>query len=202
MAYVGNSPAKETILRLEARKSFSFSLSVRDEYRRPINLTGSNIRIVMKQAPLDSADVDDGDNLIAEPDAALVAPAQGLARIDIQAADLNWPVGEYPFAIVLLTPNGYSTVLIKGLVDLVQNTEFNSLASLFETVAPTQELEVLLRGNTVVDVVVGTAQQPAAPVFTSGTAAPTGGVDGDVHLQYFLDGSRTRTWLKVAGLWR
>lgn len=202
MAYIGNSPSKEVILRLEARKSFSFALAVKDAHGRAVDLTGTTLRIIMKQLPLDSADSDDGDNLIAEPDAAKTAAALGLARFDIQAADLNWPVGEYPFAIVLQTVNGFSTVLVKGIVDLQQNTEFNSLASMFETVNPTQQLEVLLRGNTVVDVISGSALQPAAPSYSRSLQEPVGGVDGDLHLQYFIDGSRTRTWTNVNGTWR
>lgn len=202
MAYLGNSPGKETILRLEARKSFSFSLAVKDEQRRAIDLTGASIRIVMKQLPLDSADADDGDNLIAEPDAVMTAAELGLSRIDIQAADLNWPTGEYPFAVVLVDDGGYSTVLVKGQIDLVQNTEFNSLASLFSTANPSQRLEVLLRGTTAVDVIVGTAQQLAAPVFASSSAAPAGGIDGDVHLQWFANGTPARLWVRASGIWR
>lgn len=202
MAYLGNSPGKETILRLEARKSFSFALAVKDTHGRAVDLTGSTLRIIMKQLPLDSADTDDGDNLIADPDATKTAAALGLARFDIQAADLNWPIGEYPFAIVLTDADGFSVVLVKGLIDLQQNTEFNSLASLFSSATPTQQLEVLLRGTTVVDVIVGTALQPAAPSYSRSLQVPVGGVDGDLHLQYFLDGARTRTWTNVNGTWR
>ena len=202
MAYLGNSPSKETILRLEARKSFSFSLAVKDTQRRAIDLTGATIRTIMKQLPLDSADVDDGDNLIADPVAVLTAPALGLARIDIQSADLNWPTGEYPFAVVLTAANGFSTVLVKGVVDLVQNTEFGSLASLFSAANPAQRLEVLLQDTVVVDVVVGTAQQLAAPVFSTSSAAPSGGIDDDVHLQWFADGTPARLWVRASGIWR
>lgn len=202
MAYLGNTPSKETILRLEARKSFSFVLAVKDAQRRAVDLTGASLRIVMKALPLDVADADDDDNLIAEPDAVPTAPDQGLVRFDIQAADLNWPTGEYPFVVVLTDSDGFSTVLVKGLVDLVQNTEFNSLASLFSTANPTQQLEVLLRGTTAIDVVAGSALQPAAPGWSRSTAAPASGVDGDVHLQYFTDGTPARVWTNVAGTWR
>lgn len=202
MAYLGNTPSKETILRLEARKSFSFSLAVKDPQRRPIDLTGSSIRTVMKQLPLDSADTTDLDNLIADPVATLTSPALGLARIDIQSADLNWPIGEYPFAVVLKDPSGFSTVLVKGLVDLVQNTEFGSLASLFADANPAQRLEVLLRDTTVVDVYVGNSEPQLAPLFSRSTAAPVGGGDGDMHLQYFTTGAAARVWTNVSGIWR
>ncbi len=202
MAYLGNSPSKETILRLEARKSFSFHLAVMDPERRPISLTGATLRIVMKQSPMDAADTDDGDNLIAADTAVLVDAARGLARFDIQASDLNLPTGEYQFAVVLKAASGYSTVLVKGLVDLQQNTEFTSVASAFSTAQPAQQLEVLLRGSTTVEVTVGTSRLPAAPSFSYSTAAPTGGVDGDVHAQYFLNGSPARLWVRVSGTWR
>lgn len=202
MAYLGNSPSKETILRLEARKSFSFALAVKDAQRRAVDLTGASLRIVMKALPLDSADTDDGDNLIAEPDAIMTAAELGLSRIDIQAADLNWPTGEYPFAVVLTDADGYSLVLVKGLIDLVQNTEFNSLASLFSSANPSQQLEVLLRGTTTVEVVVGTAQQLAAPVLSTSSGVPAGGMDGDVHLQWFIDDTPARYWVRVSGIWR
>jgi hypothetical protein len=63
-------------------------------------------------------------------DAEIVDAAEGMARFNLQASDLNYAAGEYPFAIVLDT-NGYSTVAAKGIVDLQQNAEFASLNSTY-----------------------------------------------------------------------
>lgn len=161
MSYLGNTPTKgQVVLALEARKSFSFSLWVKDHRRRAVDLTGCTLRFVMKSLPLDATDVTDDTNLVANDEATLVDAPAGYARFDLQATDLGHTPGEYPFSVVLLTPAGYSAVIVKGVVDLQQNTEFASLASTYAGVNPPAALEVALRGMTTIEVYTGSVIPP------------------------------------------
>lgn len=154
MAYLGNSPAQLTVLRLEVRKSFTLGVHVRDPRGRPVDLTGCSLRIVAKVPG--SSLTDDSDNLLlADEDAVLVNAARGYARFDIQAATLDHAPREYPFAIVLVTADGYSSVLVKGVLDLQDNTEFASTGSMFSDLDPVQTLDVVLRERNVLVVRVG-----------------------------------------------
>ena len=61
MAYIGNSPTSETVLRLEARKSFALGLYIQDANGRPLDITDASIRLVAKKLPLRATDTNDGD---------------------------------------------------------------------------------------------------------------------------------------------
>jgi hypothetical protein len=130
VTYLGNSPQATTVLRLEARKSFALSVWVRDANGRPLDIADTSLRIVMMKRLPRGADPGEPTNLLAHITAETVDAVEGLARFNIQAADLNHAPGEYPFAIVMDT-NGYSTVAAKGVVDLQQNTEFASINSTY-----------------------------------------------------------------------
>lgn len=156
MAYLGNSPTKgETVLRLEGRKSFSFGLWIKDPRGAAIDITGCTIRFVMKALPLSATDTEDETNLVANSEADLVEPEIGYARFDMQATDLDAAAGEYPFAVVLTTQDGYSAVIVKGIVDLLPNVEFASLGTTYIGANPPVSLEVVLRGMTSIEVLVG-----------------------------------------------
>lgn len=168
MAYLGNTPTQSlTILRLEARKSFSFGLYLMDATRRPVDLTGAVLTFTHintvhglqnPEAPLLSD--------IVSYTATLVSPLAGYARFDLQAAQLNLPLEEYPFTITLKTVNGYTVVIDKGLIALQQNTEFLATTSTFTSGAPEQSLDVLLQENQVIEVLVGSILPPGMSYLT------------------------------------
>lgn len=155
MAYIGNTPGQTTVLQVEARKSLSLSLRFMDTNRRPADLTGCTVRLVVKALPLDPADVGDADNLIVSSTADLVAAGEGFCRFSVQASELNHAPGEYPFAIVLVNAAGYSSVAAKGVMDVQPNTEFASMGMTFTDQASPVSLDVLMRGSSAIDVVAG-----------------------------------------------
>ena len=126
MAYLGNSPQATTVLRLEARKSFALSVWVRDTNGRPLDISTTTFRLVMRKR-LSPGIEQEGVALLGAT-AELVDAVEGLARFNLQGTDLDHAPGEYPFALVMYT-DGYSTVVAKGIVDLQQNTEYTSLNS-------------------------------------------------------------------------
>lgn len=175
MAYIGNSPSGRTVLQLEARKSFSLSLRFADTNRRPADLSGCTVRLVIKAQPLDPSDVGDADNLITSSQALILAPTEGYCQFNVQASELNHAPGEYPFAIVLVSALGYSSVAAKGIVNLVENTEFASISSTYSDASPPSSIEVLLRGSDSIDVIAGHVVPPG---FTWMSDADKEKIDG------------------------
>lgn len=158
MAYIGNSPEQQTVLRLEARKSFALSLWFMDQNRRPADLTGSVVRLVAKRPPF-AADPGDAGNLIEHSLAEFPDPTQGFARFELQAAELDLAAGEYPFVVVLVN-DGYSSVVVKGVIAVEENPEFSSMESTYDDVQAPAALDVLMRGAASIDVICGPVIPP------------------------------------------
>lgn len=151
---LGNTPGQTTVLRLEARKSFVLGVLICDPRARPVDLTGCTLTIVAKRAPVTGPDEE--TNLFAADAVAEVEnPEDGYARFSIQASSLDVEPGEYPYAIVLRTAEGYSSVIVKGVLDVQQNTEFDSVGFPFTGVNAPQTLSVLLSDRNIVRVTIG-----------------------------------------------
>ena len=185
MALIGNTPFQQTVLRLEARKSFSLGLWFKDSTGRGLDLSDSDVRLVAKAPPFG---VDDSNNLFTNGVANVVSPSVGYARIDLQATDLDLEVGEYAFAIVLVT-GGYSAVVVKGVIDVQPNTEAASLLVDYESANPPTSLQVTMRGSQTIEVITGAILQPGTQVFSDSDKAkldsiqagiPAGGLPGEV----------------------
>ncbi len=173
MAYIGNSPEQQTILRLEQRKSFALSLWFMDSNRRPADLTGCTVRLVVKTPPF-ADDPADGTNLITHDVAEFPDPTQGFARFELQASELNLAGGEYPFVIVLLS-DGYSSVVVKGYIAVEVNPEFSSMTDVYDDVQAPMALDVIMRSGASIDVICGAVVPPG---FTWMSDADKAKVDG------------------------
>ena len=165
MAHIGNSPTSETVLRLEARKSFALGLYIQDANGRPLDITDASIRLVAKKLPLRATDTNDADNLILNSEAELVTPESGFARFNIQASDTNHKPGEYAYTVVL-TSEGYSSVLFRGTLDLRENTEFSSVDSSYVPGVEVMNLQLKLSGPKTIVVQAGAALPPGTTSFT------------------------------------
>lgn len=171
MTYIGNTPQDQTVLRLEAAKSFSFNVWVQDQTGRSLDITGATSRIIMKKPPFDPADLSDTSNLIVNDDAVMVDPAVGLMRFNLQAADLNHSAGEYPFSVVF-TKDGYSFVMIKGVVEILSNGELTSTGDVYLGADPAaQQLIVSMAGPKSINVFAGGSLAPGTTSFTDGDKA-------------------------------
>jgi len=165
MATIGTSPEKHTIIRLEARKSFSFGLWIKDFLNRPLDITDVSLRFVMRAAFVDS-DPLDATNLVTSSNGFISNAGAGYARFDIQASELDHPAGDYEFAIVMVS-NGYSSVIVEGTVVVDANTEFSSMTDTFtSSVNPPLALDVLLREQVAISVYAGHALAPGTWSFT------------------------------------
>lgn len=154
MTYLGNTPGSAVLLRVEARKSFSLAVWIKDHRGKAADLTGCQMTIVAKPYPMDNES--DVTNLLAPNQiASIPVPKLGYAKFDIQAQTLDFTPGEYDYAIVLRTAENYSSVIVKGTLELIENPEHDSVNAQYVSVNPTQTLNVLLQGANSVNVFVG-----------------------------------------------
>src|SRR6478672_6090794 len=165
MSHLGNSPRQHLVLRLEARKSFALSVWITDRAGRALDITGSTIRLVVKKSPFDGTDVADADNLITNAAAIIEDPTTGYAALYLQASDLDFKPGEYPFALVLLN-DGYSSVLGRGVVDLVDNPEAASVGSTYVGGETASALRIALEGANALKIETGATLAPGIVSFT------------------------------------
>ena len=164
MAYTGNSPVDQVVLRLQARKSFSLGIWIEDDNQRPLDITGCTLRFVARKSVPGSVN-DDSGNLVSSSVAAIMAPTLGYAVFSFQAAELDWTPGEYMFSIVL-SDSGYSTVVVHGIIQLEQNTEFTSLTETYSLSDPPTALRAIMRESHTIRVRTGPALAPGQATFS------------------------------------
>lgn len=201
MPQLRNTPPARTLLRLEARKSFSFSLRLVDSESRPVDVTGCTFTIVAKPYPLVVADPTDALNIIANDTAEIVDAVDGHVKFDLQASDTSVTVGEYPFVITMRTPAGYSIVLVKGTLEILENPEYASTGTTYIDENVSTALEVLLQDQVVLNVAVGGLLPPGMHFLSSADKAKLDGLtilDGDVEVD--LEGYATRGYAEQVAL--
>jgi hypothetical protein len=141
MVKLSNSPQETTIVRAEARKSFAFGLWLKDGNGNPVPL--DDTRFVLNAAKLDRVGT---ATLVLTAEADIVGVAEGYACFNLQASALNLAAGEYPFSVTMIAA-GYSTVLVKGSLEIIPNTDLSSVGSTYSLANPPQALEVVLRSK-------------------------------------------------------
>ena len=148
MAGFGNSPRRFVVLPLEARRSFAFRVVFRDsETGATIDMTGATLRFVMA-AP----DYRGGAELVNV--AALTTEvAAGEFQFELQASHLDQTADEYPFVLTLVTSSGYSTSVVKGVVNLLDNADTDATA-VYSGIDTDTGLEVYLSAGTTVRIAV------------------------------------------------
>lgn len=164
MAYVGNTPSEETIIKAEARKSLAIGLWIQDQSGRSLDITDATLRFVARKSPLPGTGNDDSAALISV-EAVLTDPGVGFANVYIQAADLNLPVDEYAMSVVMVS-EGYSATLLKGQLVVLENSEYTSVGDTYVGDNPALSLTVQLQGSRVINVFTGPTLVPGTTSFT------------------------------------
>ena len=190
--YLGNSPVENTVIRLEARKSFELGVWLTDTNERPLEIFDTSLRLVVKSLPLDQSDTSDATNLITNDEAQLVRPEVGYARFTLQASDTDHAPGEYPFAIVLLH-EGYSSVIVSGILEILTNTEFASVGEVYDPGNPPTSLVVALRERNAITVRTGPVLAPGTTSFTDGDKSKLDSIEPGAQLNTPAD------WLALPG---
>ena len=136
MVKLSNSPYEATVLTLEARKSFSLRIELHDRHGNL--MPWDNLSATFTLGTLDPLEA------LLE-----VSATDGVFRI--QASELNLKPGTYQFTITLRS-RGYSFVIVKGDVKLVQNTEAGSVADFYGAAIPSETIAVQLDQMNVIKV--------------------------------------------------
>lgn len=185
MAKLSNTPKQALNFDLERRKSYAFQVQVRTEDGNPIDLTGCTLRFVMKEGSFDD-DPFDLLNVIVNSEALISDPTAGTASFAFQAAELDAPANEYDYSIVLWTPDGYSTLMCKGLVNILENSESHSMHQLYDLTSTASALELVMRSGDVIQInvagvpVIFPAPEPgqgSVEVVNIPRRTPTGSAD-------------------------
>lgn len=181
MPTLTNSPRQTLNFDLERCKSYSFRCNLSHGDGSPVDLTGCTLRFVLKSGNYGD-DPFDLLNLLVNSSAELPDPTAGYGVFSFQAAELDQEAGEYSYAIVLWSPDGYSTLLLKGFVNLLDNTESHSMHRMYGVTTQAAALELTLRPNDVVEVQANTLTRgpeglPGPPGPNSTRMTPTGTVD-------------------------
>ena len=162
MATIGNSPQEKTVIRMEARKSFSLGLLLRTEVNAAINVTGAVITLVISKRNPDNSVVP-----VIDMTAEHIAPAAGHVRFEIQASDTDLAVREY-YMTITMRKDGYSSVLAKGVAEILPNTETDATAHDYDGVPDTSTLAVWMKRRNVIKI-------HTVPVVTKGNKGDAGG---------------------------
>ena len=135
MGHLGNTPRDTTVLSLETRKSFALGLQFVGDDGRPLDLTGCTVRFVAaKPKHL-------GGQVVVDLDAEILDALLGSCQFELQSSHLNLAVFEHPFSVVLTTALGYSTVVVKGVLDLRENTDLE-VGNVYDGINPSTNLAV------------------------------------------------------------
>lgn len=215
MARLSNTPVQQLTLDLERRKSYAFRCILVDVDHRPIDLTDCTLRFVLKQYEYDD-DNYDSSNELTNVEATIPSPESGVGQFSFQAAELDGPPGVYNYTIVLWTPDGFSAVIVKGILNLHANTDSLSMSKTYTDLTAGTSLELTLRGNDVVNIVTNTMSQGVAvqEIVANGRPDERGTLDTtalrqvlnaiDGTLFISLDGAGLGfwAWRKLQGVWR
>lgn len=186
MAYLGNSPLQETVLRLEARKSFALGLRVCDSNGLPLDITSASLEIVMRKLPLAAKDPQDSKNLIWNSLALRVDPEGGVAMFHLQASDLDHAPGEYAFAIVMHVQS-YSTVVVKGVIDLQQNTEFSSTLATYTPADAPYIIQITAGDRNSISLLTGPSLAPGTTSFRDADKSKLDAIEARAQVNVMAD---------------
>jgi microcystin-dependent protein len=140
---LGNVLAAQQQISLEARKSFAlpFYFKVRGNHptARPVDLEDCTITFTVGQESYR------GGNILINKQLEVLDEAEGQAQLNLQAAELDLPEGDYPYMVSLVTADGYSAAVLKGYVHVLENVSpFKS--NVFNT-AVSQSITLTMQQN-------------------------------------------------------
>ena len=140
MRPISNTPLETTVLRLEQGKSFSFGLVVTEPNTEQIDLAGCEVFFTLKVS----------NNKTLRKKGVLLG--KGEVRFDLQAKDTDLPARDYPYVVTLITEGGYSSAVMKGTVEILENPD-TSTSNVYGPLTAPQRLRVILSGPQVVQIV-------------------------------------------------
>lgn len=160
MAVLSSVIASQTVtLRAFQSTSFSFYIKFFDDRKRAIDITGATFRLVVRNAYYPY------DNVIVKTPAS-ADNTKGFIRFDLQASQLSLEPGEYPYTITMLSPQNYSSVVVKGVLHIVPNPDDYGAQRVYQEGKPVEGVEVFFRGQNIVAVTTAPMLPPNMNFFS------------------------------------
>ena len=156
---ISNSPQQHVQLRLERRKSFRLGVTLATPARLPLDLTGSQVFLVLQETRYPYSDV---LNVLPTD----VHDAQSYIQFDLQAAQLDLFPGVYDLAITLVDSNGYSILLVKGSCEILDNADRNAAAHTYVGGVASGLLDAVVGPSGQVVVIAGANVPPGYSFFS------------------------------------
>ena len=144
MPSLTNTPAQTVSFSLERRKSYQVRVTLKNGDGTGVNLADAVLRFVVKAEEWDD-DQYDLTNLLVNNQAVILDADAGQALFSFQAAELDNMPGDYYYAIVVLLPDFFSGVVLKGDFSLLANPESDSIHYQYAPSAAQTELVIALR---------------------------------------------------------
>jgi hypothetical protein len=144
---LGNTPRTETIISVEANKSFVFGMYFKSADDTPIDLTNAELRFV-------AADI--GRHAGTEVLTKVAVPMldnPAMLQFEFQAEDLALDFGTYAYDVTLIPESGYSTPILKGQLEVGANTDID-ISNVYDDVGTGTDVTVYLHNHDLVEVVV------------------------------------------------
>jgi len=142
-----NSPSRIQ-LRCEQRHSFSFGIYFETADQHRVNITGCTITFTAQQPVYKGYGVQ-----FAKP-CDIVDGPNGHAQLNLQAVDLDLAAAQYEFDITLLTPEDYSSPVVKGFLEVVANPDPGYVDEVYDAANPPSSITAKILNNNSVSVVV------------------------------------------------
>lgn len=167
---LGNTPDSRNDFFLEQGKSFAFTLRfyLDTEEDAPYDLIGATVRLVVSPPPYtdDVAPVLTSVALPIDLDDARV-------QFQLQAHELDFDPGQYPYDVTLVSANGYSTPVLKGFFNVGWNADDDTSNNYFAALPP-EVIDVGIRNGATVRVRIKTADPVVGPEGPMGPEGPQG----------------------------
>lgn len=188
MSTLTNIPQQGAMLRLAARKSFSFTVQYLDSSGVALNLTGATCSFTIGEQVYSATP-------ILSVQASTIVEASGVALFNLQAAQLDLAPGTYPFEVVLNT-EGYSAIAIQDELEIEPSYEVGSIGQTYSEAPSTFGLTAHLQQNRIV--VTANSLVLQGPIGDEGPPGRDGNPFGPVAITYNAEG-RVAT-LTIGGL--
>jgi hypothetical protein len=134
---ISTSPDQVTYMRVERGYPLAVKLVFTKSDNSPIDLTNHFLLFYLRQPQHKG-----GEAIDTEAEITLDEPnTRGRALLYIQGDPLDLDAGEYPFAISVTPNGGMSTLVVKGVLEVVENANTVGVPD-FTTVTPPSELAI------------------------------------------------------------
>lgn len=158
-AHLTNSPNRIQMV-LEKAKSFSFGMFFETSDNGTVDITGCSINMIVTSPSYRRG------GIVIDTMAEIFDPTNGYARFNLQASDTDLTLGQYDFDITLITAEDYSSVIGKGLLEIIANSETDSIDHTYEGQQSPESLTFTIQKSNTVAVVVNHLPGPQMIVDT------------------------------------